>query len=117
MEVKGQGQILGSKVEFKGRGQRCPCQMFDRNDHIAFYIKSEGGGQRSRSNVGVKGPGQRSRSKVNVHVKWLPGNSQLSQEPSADFSGTERKREKEKEKEHGETIKGPFREGPNDICS
>ena len=29
----------------------------------------------------------------------------LSQEPSADFSGTERQREKEKE--HGETIKGP----------
>ena len=30
-----------------------------------------------------------------------------SQEPGADFSGTEREREKEKEKEHGETIKGP----------
>ncbi len=29
----------------------------------------------------------------------------LSQEPSADFSGTER--EREKEKEHGEAIKGP----------
>ncbi len=29
---------------------------------------------------------------------------QLSNQPSADFSGTERKKE---EKEHGETIKGP----------
>ncbi len=29
--------------------------------------------------------------------------SQLRQQPSADFSGTER----EREKEHGETIKGP----------
>ncbi len=35
--------------------------------------------------------------------------SQLSQEPSADFSGTEQEQENEKgkEKEHGEAIKGP----------
>ncbi len=53
--------------------------------------------------VEVKGQGQLLGSKVNVQVKCLPGNSQLSQEPNADFSGTER----EKEKEHGETIIGP----------
>ena len=33
----------------------------------------------------------------------------FSHQPSADFSGTEQ----ENEKEHGETIKGPLREGPN----
>ena len=52
---------------------------------------------RWRSKVKVKHLGQRLRSKVNVQVKCLPGNSQLSQKPSADFSGTEREREKEKE--------------------
>ncbi len=32
----------------------------------------------------------------------------------SDFSGTEREGEKEKEKEHGETIKGPLLQGPNE---
>ncbi len=44
----------------------------------------------------------------NVKVKYLPGNNWLSNQPSADFSGTERKeKEEQEENEHGETIKGP----------
>ncbi len=53
--------------------------------------------------VAVKGQGQRSRSKVNVKGKFLLGNNLLIHQLSADFSGTERKKE---EKEQGETIKG-----------
>ncbi len=44
----------------------------------------------------------------NLKVKYLPCNNWLNNQPSADFSGTERKEKEEKEeKEHGETIKGP----------
>ena len=78
MGVKGQGQIFKSKVEVKGQcpGQICLSGLTflglnenekkKKNNYVAFYIKSEGGGQRSRSNIGVKGQGQRSMSRSNV---------------------------------------------------
>ena len=60
-------------------------------------------GQRSGSQVRVKGRGQTLMLRSDV---WH-NSSQYSYQPSADSSGTEREREKEKEeKEHGGTIKG-----------
>ena len=70
---------------------------------LLYCFKGQCRGQRSRSKVKVKGLGQRSISSSNVCQVTTDFKSH---QPSADFSGAERKKEKE-EKEHSETIKGP----------
>ncbi len=77
VEVKGQGQRSGSKVEVKGRVKGRGQWSGSKLGVKGLDLDVKGQGQRSRSKVGskveVKGqgqrPGQRSRSKVAIGVK------------------------------------------------